>query len=60
MNGAFRFAAPLLAVLAIAACSNGGTSGMPVENGIAQPNARAHAMPQWQARNLARPACGSA
>ncbi|HEX3369416.1 MAG TPA: hypothetical protein VHS56_07575 [Candidatus Cybelea sp.] len=60
MNGAFRFAGPLVALLAIAACSNGGSSAMPAANGIAAPTAQNHSTPRWKAENLARPACGSA
>lgn len=55
MNGPIKFAAPLLAVLALAACNAGGTSTMPSTAG--QPMSRSHQMPEWQAKNLASPAC---
>ncbi|MGA8576153.1 MAG: S8 family serine peptidase [Candidatus Cybelea sp.] len=40
--------APLFAVLAVAACTAGGSSDLPGAVG---------AMPEWQAKHLARPAC---
>jgi len=55
VNGTFKFAAPLLAVLAAAACNSGGPSGVP---GTSQPASQGRlTMPQWQAKELARPAC---
>jgi subtilase family serine protease len=46
VNGAFKFFAPLVAVLAVAACSAGGSSSVPV--------------PGWQSNGLARAACDTA
>jgi subtilase family serine protease len=59
MYGAYKFAAPLVAVLAVAACNAGGSSNLP-GSGAGNFNPLAHAMPQWQAKNLARPACAGA
>ena len=51
-----RLMAPLLAVLAVAACNGGGPSGVP--NAPAQTSSAQHAMPDWQAKGTARRACG--
>jgi subtilase family serine protease len=50
-----KFAAPLIAVLAIAACNAGGSSNVPTGAGIGQ-SAFTH-VPQWQAQHLAHAAC---
>ncbi|MGC1379409.1 MAG: hypothetical protein WA814_00140 [Candidatus Baltobacteraceae bacterium] len=55
MNGSLKFAAPLLAVLALAACNAGGSSNVPASPG--QSSAMSHSMPQWQSRGLAHAAC---
>ncbi len=54
MNGTIKLMAPLVAALAIAACS-GGSSGLPATTG--QTPAQGRSIPQWQAQNLARAAC---
>ncbi|MGA2759889.1 MAG: hypothetical protein ABSF08_06195, partial [Candidatus Cybelea sp.] len=51
-----KFAAPLVAVLAITACSTGGSSNVPGVAGVGQ-SVLTHAIPEWQAKHLAHPAC---
>ena len=51
-----KLAVPLLAALAVAACNGGGTSNVPSTSGTSI-SQMSHAMPQWQAKGLARPAC---
>jgi subtilase family serine protease len=53
-----KFAAPLVAVLAIAACNAGGSSNIPTGAGtsLMGQSASAH-VPEWQAKHLARAAC---
>ncbi len=56
-----KLVGPLVAALAIAAC-NGGSSNVPAATGMTgtpgQPmSSQRHAMPQWQAKGLARAAC---
>jgi hypothetical protein len=55
MNGPVKLLAPLVAVLAVAACNAGGSSNVPGAPGQAA-SARS-AMPEWQAKGLAKPAC---
>lgn len=55
MKGPLKLLAPLVAALAVAACSTGGSSNMPAASGGA--GAPAAHIPVWQAMNLARPAC---
>ncbi len=58
MNGSVKLLAPLVAALAVAACSAGGSSNVPGAPGQAAPAASSRsAMPQWQAKGLAKPAC---
>ncbi len=54
-----KFAAPLVAVLAITACSAGGSSNVPAAGGapLIGQSALTHAIPEWQAKHLAHPAC---
>ncbi|MBV9719480.1 MAG: peptidase S8 [Candidatus Eremiobacteraeota bacterium] len=56
MNVTFKLAAPLVAALAIAACSAGGSSSVPATGGTALSSQSAH-MPQWEARHQATRAC---
>ena len=55
MNSQIRFFLPMLAVLAVAACSAGGPSNMP--SSPSQSSVSTGPMPQWQAQHLARRAC---
>ncbi len=58
MNGYLKLAAPLVAAVAVAACSSGGSSGVPGASGsVARAGAPLRSVPEWQARGLARPAC---
>jgi len=61
VNGTIKMVVPLVAALAIAACSSGGSSNMPASSGQSiSSQARGtpmHAMPEWQAKGLARAAC---
>ncbi len=54
-----KFAGPLVAVLAIAACSTGGSSNVPAAGGapLMGQSAFDNAIPEWQAKHLAHPAC---
>ncbi len=54
-----KLAAPLVAMLAIAACSAGGSSNVPANAGMSLTGQSAvtHMIPEWQAKHLARPAC---
>jgi hypothetical protein len=55
---AIRFAAPLFAALAIAACNAGGSSNVPSTTGESAAVTRSHPrMPQWELKGLARAAC---
>ena len=60
MNATIKLAAPLVAALAIAACS-GGSSTMPGAGNPANAGqlvwSASHHVPQWQAKGLAKPAC---
>ncbi len=65
MNATIRIAAPLVAALAIAACS-GGSSGLPGSGGTAATTGSnagqlvwslSHRVPQWQAKGQAHAAC---
>ena len=57
MNGTIKLVAPLVAALAIAACS-GGSSNMPSTGQTGTTGSSAtHVMPLWQAQGLARHAC---
>ena len=58
MNAYFKFAAPLIATLAIAACSAGSTPTTPAPAGFSQgAGAALRAVPEWQAKHEARAAC---
>jgi hypothetical protein len=62
VNGPIKLAVPLLAALAIAACSSGGNSSMPGVTGAGggpttQSIRPLDHIPQWQAKGLARAAC---
>ncbi len=59
MNAPLRFAAPVIAALAIAACSSGGSSTVPAApgQGTQSPSGRSMMMPSWEAKGLAKPAC---
>ena len=59
MNGPIKLAVPLLAALAIAACSSGGTSSVPAAGPAGSGLGYSRIMPEWQAKGLAHPACGS-
>lgn len=50
-----RSIAPLVAALAAAACSSGGSSNIPLSSSPVY-----QSVPQWRAQHLARPACGDA
>ncbi len=53
-----KFAAPLVAMLAIAACNAGGSSNVPASAGTTSMGRSAFThIPQWQAKHLAHPAC---
>ncbi len=56
MNGTIKLVAPLVAALAIAACSSGNSSNVPAAGSqtVGSPSSR---IPQWQARHLARATC---
>ncbi len=56
MNGTMKLVAPLVAALAIAACSSGNSSNVPTGGSqtVGSPSTR---IPQWQARHLARATC---
>lgn len=59
MKGSLKFAAPLLAALAIAACSAGGTSNVPATGGASQSGvsiAFKH-VPMWVTKHQARSVC---
>ncbi len=57
MNGTIKFAAPLVAVLAMAACNAGGSSSMPGTGQSVAPQAQR--IPDWQAKGTAKAACGT-
>ncbi|MGC1379411.1 MAG: hypothetical protein WA814_00150 [Candidatus Baltobacteraceae bacterium] len=57
MNRVLSYAAPLFAVLALAACNAGGSSNMPASPGQSSPTNHSVSMPQWQAKGLAHAAC---
>ena len=53
-----KFAAPLIAVLAFAACSSGGSSNVPTSAGTSPMGQSAFTqVPEWQAQHLAHAAC---
>jgi subtilase family serine protease len=62
VNGTIRIVAPLVAALAIAACSSGGSSNMPAAPGQSV-SSQAHGtplhsmMPEWLVKNQARAVC---
>jgi subtilase family serine protease len=60
VNGTIKLVAPLVAALAMAACS-GGTSNMPGTTGMTGSGqsvvSHSHPMPQWKAQGLAHAAC---
>ncbi len=55
MNRALSFAAPLIAVLALAACNAGGSSSVPASAG--QSLSQSHQIPDWQLHHTAVAAC---
>jgi subtilase family serine protease len=55
VNGPIKLVAPLLAVLAVAACNAGGSSNVPGTTGQNVPQARS--APDWQSRHQAKRAC---
>ncbi len=57
MNRSLKLVAPLLAALAAAACNAGGTSNLPASPGQSGAQSVRSNMPEWQAKNLATPAC---
>jgi hypothetical protein len=60
VNGSIKLAAPLIAALAIAACS-GGSSSLPGTSGTTtSQSSGAHFVPDWQAKHLAHRACSDA
>jgi subtilase family serine protease len=60
VNGSIKLAAPLIAALAIAACS-GGSSSLPGTSGLTTTQSMGtHFVPDWQAKNLAHRACSDA
>ncbi|MFY9719657.1 MAG: hypothetical protein WAK16_08425, partial [Candidatus Cybelea sp.] len=54
MKGPLKIAAPLIAALAVAACSAGGSSTVPASGMMGMEVAR---VPHWLATHSARPAC---
>ncbi len=56
MNGTIKFVAPLVAALAIAACSSGGSSNVPA-SGASTVGSASTRVPEWQAKHLARTTC---
>ncbi len=56
MNGTLKFAAPLIAVIALAACNAGGSSSVPGTPGQSTAMT-SHSAPAWKAQGLAHPAC---
>ncbi len=56
MNGTIKVVVPLVAALAIAACSSGNSSSVPAAGSqtVGSPSSR---VPEWQARHLARFTC---
>ncbi|HTA53385.1 MAG TPA: S8 family serine peptidase [Candidatus Acidoferrales bacterium] len=56
MKGPLKLVAPLVAALAVAACSAGGSSSMPVSGGAL--GSQAMHIPQWETNHSAHPACG--
>jgi len=58
VNGSLKLIAPLLAALAIAACSTGGTSSVPASAGVSQAASGGfNQIPQWAAQHQARAVC---
>ncbi|MGB8907821.1 MAG: hypothetical protein WCC84_03640 [Candidatus Cybelea sp.] len=57
MNGPIKLVGPLAAALMIAACNAGATSNMPATAGQSSTQSTLARVPQWQAKELARPAC---
>jgi len=56
VNGTIKLVAPLIAALAIAACSTSGSSNVPA-SGSSSVGSASTRTPDWQARNLARREC---
>jgi subtilase family serine protease len=57
VNGPVKVLTPLVVALTVAACNAGGSSSVP-SPGQAVTQARSHsAMPEWETKGLARPAC---
>jgi hypothetical protein len=56
VKGPLKLVAPFIAALAVAACSAGGSSNMPVSGGMI--GAQAIHIPQWEANHTAVAACG--
>jgi subtilase family serine protease len=59
VNGPIKLAVPLVAALAIAACSSGGTSSVPMTGSAGSGIGLSRIVPDWQAKGLAHPACGT-
>jgi subtilase family serine protease len=59
VNGPIKLVAPLVAALAIAACSSGSSNmpGTTGTSGTTGQSAFSHYVPDWQAKGLAHPAC---
>ncbi|MGA8576825.1 MAG: S8 family serine peptidase [Candidatus Cybelea sp.] len=58
MNGSVKLLAPLVAALAVAACNAGGSSNVPGTAGqTSSTSSSRSAMPEWQAKGLAKAAC---
>ncbi|MBV8345588.1 MAG: hypothetical protein JO190_11465, partial [Candidatus Eremiobacteraeota bacterium] len=57
MNGTIKLVAPLVAALAIAACSSGGTSNVPTAGASQTMGSASTRIPEWQAKGLARAVC---
>src|SRR5580692_1028322 len=59
VNATFKLVAPIVAALAVAACSTGGTSNAPGVAGVPGTSlgSQARSMPDWQTRHQAKRAC---
>jgi subtilase family serine protease len=57
VNGTIKFAVPLVAALAMAACNAGGSSNVPGAGGSQTVGSASTRIPQWQAQHLARATC---
>jgi hypothetical protein len=58
VNGLLKLTAPLVAVLAIAACNGGGNSSMPAASGVTPGSALVYKhVPEWMSKHQARTDC---